>query len=227
MNRRFTSGSLLAALVLTTSPWMPAHATENPYDSVGVSHNVYVACLMDNGGDDWAVLLRRVVDDCGFKPGIPTEDFVERYTRLIEADPSLSVSKRMQPYRTSYTKYQFSFFERIDQVLTVARNEREADKMLADLESEAVEHLSLRSEAEQSIFAALSTARHSLKYWSRESERQGGVTLTQGPKPWVKVLAVVGADLVGAGLGTLIGGPLVGGPVGAASSAGTATVLKD
>lgn len=199
----------------------------NPLDNVGVEHNVYLACLMRDGSDQSVSPLQRVVEECGFKPETSTEDFVATYSPLVEADPYLTVVERMSPYRDSYTDYQFSFFERIDDVLAGATSQEEADAMFARLESEAIQNLSTSTRAEQSIFAALSTARHSLKYWTQPGALPPDETAQKKLKWWVKVLVVVGADLVGAAGGMLIGGPPVAGAVGAGCSGGTATVIKD
>lgn len=197
----------------------------NPLDSVGTEHNVYLGCLMRNGGDPNKSPLQRVVEECGFDPGTSTDEFVERYSSLVGADPYLTVVERMARYREAYTDYQFSYFERIDEILASAENQAEADAAFAQLEKEAAERLTTKTAAEQSIFAALSTARHSLDYWVKAipHDEEGQKRL----RWWVKVLVVVGADLLGAAGGTLIGGPVVGAATGGASSTGAATVLRD
>jgi hypothetical protein len=199
-------------------------ADGNPLDRVGIEHNVYLGCLMRNGGDTSGSQLQRVVEECGFKPDTSTDEFAARYSSLVETDPFKTVAERMGPYRDSYTDYQFSFFERIDRVIATAQDQAEADAMFAQLEKEASARLTTDTAAEQSIFAALSTARHSLEYWS--SQPAGSQASAQKLRWWVKVLAVVGADLLGAAGGTLIGGPVVGAATGSASSAGAAAVLK-
>ncbi len=200
----------------------------NPLDSVGIQHNVYLGCLMNNGGDPSVSPLQRVVEECGFDPGTGIEEFVATYSSLVEADPYLTVAERMEPYREAYTDYQFSYFHRIDEVIAVAEDQARADAMFAQLESEAIEQLTTETAAEQSIFAALSTARHSLEYWAEHMPREEGAQFAQKKlKWWVKVLVVVGADLLGAAGGTLIGGPVVGAATGGASSTGAATVIKD
>lgn len=204
---------------------LSSEASGNPLDSVGIQHNVYLGCLMNNGGDPSVSPLQRVVEECGFDPGTGTEEFVARYSSLIEADPYLTVAERMAPYRESYTDYQFSYFERIDEVIAVAEDQARADAMFAALEDEAIQQLTTETAAERSVFAALSTARHSLAYWSQNMPREEAAQ--KKLKWWVKVLVVVGADLLGAAGGTLIGGPVVGAATGGASSTGAATVIKD
>lgn len=220
----------LATLVPTVSAWTPAFACGNPLESVGIEHNVYLGCLMRDGGDTSVSQLQRVVEECGFDPGTSTEEFVDRYSPLVEVDPYLTVAQRMRPYQDSYTSYQFSYFTRIDQVIAAARSAAEADAEFARLETEAIERLSTSTAAEQSIFAALSTARHSLQYWVKAT---GTTELAQKARSeqklgkfW-KVLIVVGADLAGAAGGTLIGGPIVGAAAASGSSGGAAVVLRD
>ena len=230
-----TAALTLAVLVLTG---MPAFAGGgNPLDSVGVEHNVYLACLMRDGGDPNVSPLQRVVEECGFDPGTSTEEFVATYAPLVEADPYQTVAERMSRYKEAYTSYQLSYFTRIDQVIAKAQSAAAADAMFAQLEAEAIARLTTRTVAEQSIFAALSVARHSLRYWSQATGITGGAVqkvkpggklnqkLGQLGKIW-KVLIVVGADLAGAAGGTLIGGPVVGAAAAGGSSAGAATVLN-
>lgn len=233
--RALTAAFTLAVLVLTGTPASAGGC--NPLDSVGAEHNVYLDCLMRNGGDPNISPLQRVVEECGFDPGTSTEKFVATYSPLVEADPRQTVAERMSPYREAYTSYQFSYFTRIDQVIVKAQNAAAADAMFARLETEAIARLTTRTAAEQSIFAALSVARHSLQYWSQVTGTTGVAGQTAMPgrkldqklgelgKIW-KVLIVVGADLVGAAGGTLIGGPLVGAAAAGGSSAGAASVLN-
>lgn len=217
----------------TRTPAVPerlalAEESSNPLDSVGIQHNVYLGCLMNNGGDPSVSPLQRVVEECGFDPETGVEEFVATYSPLVEADPYLTVAERMAPYREAYTDYQFSYFDRIDEVIAVAEDQARADAMFAELENEAIQNLTTETAAEQSVFAALSTARHSLAYWSENMPREEGAKYAAKKlKWWVKVLVVVGADLLGAAGGTLIGGPVVGAAAGSGSSAGTAAVIKD
>jgi hypothetical protein len=199
----------------------------NPLDNIGVEHNVYLACLMREGSDQSVSPLRRLVEECGYNPGTSTDEFVATYSSVVEADPYLTVAERMSPYKGSYSPYEFSFFERIDQALASATNEAEADALFAKLEEEAIQNLSTSTTAEQTIFAALSTARHSLKYWTQPGALPPDETAEKKLKWWVKVLVVVGADLAGAAGGLWIGGPVGAGAVGAGASNGTATVIKD
>lgn len=219
---------------------MPAYAGGgNPLDSVGVEHNVYLGCLMRAGSDPNVPLLQRVVEECGFDPGTSTEEFVATYSPLVEADSDQTVVERMSPYREIYTSYQFSYFTRIDQVIAKAQSAAAADAMFAQLEAEAIARLTTRTVAEQSIFAALSTARHSLQYWTQTTGITGvavqkgkpggklGQKLGKLGKFW-QVLIVVGADLAGvAGTLALTGGTgaAAAGVVGAACSGGAADVL--
>lgn len=232
--RVLTAVLTLAVLVLTG---MPAFAGGgNPLDSVGVEHNVYLGCLMRNGGDPNVSPLQRLVEECGFDPGTSTEEFVATYSPLVDVDPYQTVAERMSPYREAYTSYQLSYFTRIDQVIANAQSAAAADAMFAQLETEAIARLTTRTAAERSIFAALSVARHSLRYWSQATGTTGLAVQMAKPGPrqklgklgkiW-KVLIVVGADLAGAAGGTLIGGPVVGAAAAGGSSAGAATVLRD
>lgn len=205
----------------------PALAQGNPLDRVGIEHNVYLACLVHNGATEGVEPLVAVVEICGFRPGTSTEEFVARYAAFAQVDPYAGVAQNLAPYRDAYNDQQFAYFEQIDRVLRMATDEAGADAAFARLEASAVAQLRSGSPADQSVLAALSTARHSLRYWSATVATAGGRTgaAKSSKRRFWDVLMVVGADLLGAAGGTLIGGPVLGGVIGAASSAGAADVL--
>ncbi len=191
--------SMLAASLATTT----ASAKENPMDSVGVAHNLYLECLALSQNPSISP-LRRIVEECGFDPGTSTDEFVEKYQSMIEMDPQLSLEKRLAEHRDSYTAYQFSFFTRIDAIASVAKDQADADARFAKLESEAISRLSTADPADRSVLSALSTARHSLRYWSAQEEKTGNVAVARWR--WWKVLIIVCADAGGVAIGGLGGG---------------------
>lgn len=207
-----------------------AAAAENPEERVGMAHNVYLDCLMRAGGGTTDAALRMVVERCGFDPGMPVDEFVAYYTKLLDENPLLGVAQRMAPYRDLYTDDEFAYFERIDRIFASAATAAEADRALAGLEQEAVARYAGRDDAEASLLALLSTARYSLAYWSAPGampQTAGGGFQTAKLKWWHKVLIVVGADAAGAGIGLLFGGPVGAGAVGAGASTGVGTAIKD
>lgn len=220
----------VAGLALALSMSLDARAADNPQQRVGIEHNLYLACLMDAGGGSTEVALRNLIEKCGYDPGIPAEEFVAFYTRELNLDPFLSVEKRMQPYRSTYTEEQFSYFRRVDQVFATSTGPAEADRALAALEQEAVARFSGKTSGEASLLALLSTARHSLAYWSAPGaplQMQSGQVGTRKLKWWQKVLIVIGADCVGAGIGFVIGGPIGAGAIGAGASTGAGSAIAN
>ena len=207
-----------------------ARALSNPQQQVGIDHNLYLDCLMRSGGGTTDAALRALVERCGFKPEMPTEEFVAYYAKLLEADPLLGVAGRVAPYRALYTEDEFAYFDRIDQALSQAASPAEADRALAALEQEAVKRYAGRTDAESSLLATLSVSRYSLAYWSASGaipQQTSGEIGTRKLKWWQKVLVVVAADAAGAGIGFLFGGPVGAGAVGAGASTGTGTAIKD
>lgn len=229
MKANLLSWSILG-VALACATASDASAAENPQQRVGIEHNVYLDCLMRSGGGTLETALRAVVERCGFDPGTSVDTFVATYTRLLDAEPYLDVTQRMTPYRDLYTDAQFEYFARIDAALASAATAAEADRALAALEQEAVARFPGRDAAEASLLALLSTARHSLAYWSASGampQSAGGGFGTAKLKWWHKVLIVVGADAAGAGIGLLFGGPVGAGAVGAGASTGVGTAIKD
>lgn len=223
MNPMLKMAAMLALALPMLSPEAKA-ATSNPMESVGVEHNVYLACLTRPGTDPSVSALRRVVEECGFRPGMSTDDFEAKYAAFIAMDSTQSIVARMDPYRASYSRYQFSFFERVDQLFASVVTAKDADAGLARLEQEAIGRLTSGSRADQSVLAMLSTARHSLAFWTSTTGVYGEATAKSATRAklkinWGRVLEVCAADLIAGGLGTLIGGPVLGGGLGAAASA--------
>ena len=217
-------------LALLCGATSQAAAAENPQERVGMAHNVYLDCLMRAGGGATDTALRMVVERCGFDLGMPVDEFVAYYTKLLDENPFLGVAQRMAPYRDLYTEDEFAYFERIDRIFASAATAAEADRALAGLEQEAVARYAGRDDAEASLLALLSTARYSLAYWSASGampQTAGGGFQTAKLKWWHKVLIVVGADAAGAGIGLLFGGPVGAGAVGAGASTGVGTAIKD
>jgi hypothetical protein len=200
--------ALLGASLASTT----AAAAGNPMDSVGVAHNLYLECL-SLSKDPGVSPLRRIVEECGFDPGMSTDEFVEKYQAFIELDPGIPLLKKMTEYKSSYSEYQFTFFIRMDEIFAVAKNQADADARFAKLESEAVAKLGTNDPGDRSVLSALSTARHSLRYWSAQDATTGSMTAARWPK-WVRVLTIVAADAAGVALAGL------GGGAGASSMAG-------
>lgn len=202
-----------ALVLIVGAVCAPAFAASNPMDALGQAHNLYLACI-ETSGDPADSPLRRVVEKCGYEPGMSVDDYVARYEAVIKTDPQLTVAERLMPYRSNYTPYQFSFFTRIDDILGSARDGAEADSRLARLEAEAIGALSTKNDGDRSVLTALSTSRHSLAYWSAAipDDPKGQMVALKWPK-WVRALIVVGAD---------VGGVVLAGPAGGAAGSSMA-----
>ena len=195
--------SMLAASFATTT----ASASENPVDEAGIQHNMYLGCLQSTGesADDSLV---RLVEKCGFDPGMPLDEFVKTYQPVIEMDPTLLLSEKMSPYRERFSAYEFSFYERIDDVVMSAGDTKQADAMLAAIESEAIAKLDHKTDNGANILGTLSVARHSLRYWSAYSVARGDESATGNTASrmrWWKWLLVAAADAAGFALTEDIG----------------------
>jgi hypothetical protein len=221
-----TLGGLACVLSQT-----PAQAQTNPLDRVGIEHNVYLGCVMHIGATEGLEPLVALVEICGYNPGMSTDEFVQRYAAFAQVDVYAGPVQGMMPYRAEFTDQQFAYFERIEHILATATDAVGGDTALAREEASAVAQLRSGSRADQSVLAALSTARHSLRFWNAREQARAKRTRDDGSaqtklRPFWAVMLVVGADLLGAAGGTLIGGPAAGAIIGAASSGGAADVLS-
>lgn len=205
--------SLLATVLLSCTA-LPAFAAENPMDHFGVQHNLYLRCLHDIGAnvDNSLALL---VDKCGYDPGVSREKFIEGAQPIIEMDPTLPLAERLAPFRSRYTAYEFSFYERIDGVVRKAQSLEEAEVMFAELEREALANLDAKRSSGANVLAGLSIARHSLRYWTEYAAR--GETASRKRKWWHWVVIVV-ADVAGG----VAAAETVVGAIGAAAGASEA-----
>jgi hypothetical protein len=193
----------LLALACSGYAAAPANAADNPMDYIGIAHNIYLDCLEKSESQSVSPLIR-IVEECGFDAGMSTDELVKRYQGMIEMDPRLPITQRMAPYRDQYTRYQFSFFERIEKIAAISRSLSEADAMFAKLEDEAIAHLSVKNAADRSVLATLSTVRYSIRYWST-ANLSGGSETARWPK-WIRVVTLALVDGAGVAIGGLPGG---------------------
>lgn len=219
---RRRAAALASSLLLVSAS---AFAAGNPMEDVGRMHNVYLDCLVSRGVTNDASMLRRVVDECGYRPeGGDTDAFVKRYASMLPVDLSLTVTDRMRAYREQFSDYEFSFFARIDDIIATAETREDAANRLIALEDEAVAKLDPSSTGGKAVLSGLSVALYSLEYWSAyyatqaAAERRTDVVAAR-PKWWVRVLVTVGADLAGGA---------VGGPgLGAVTSGGALAAMRE
>lgn len=183
-----------------------AAASVNPMDHAGVGHNQYLDCLMQVGApaDD---ALRVVVEKCGFDAGMDTEAFVALYKPVVELDPNLTLSKKMSVFRDKFTSEEFSYFERIDQVVQGADTPETADKLYAALEQEAIAKLDPRSAGAANVLGTLSVVRHSTAYWAAFARKHDAVESGTTAKKlrWWKWLIIGAVDAAGYALTENIG----------------------
>lgn len=200
----------IAALSLIA--WVsPARAAENPLEHVGIQHNAYLACVMEQDTTQGTSPLRTLVERCGFDAGMSADELVRKYDFMVGAHVGVGVAEGASPYREYFSDYEFSFVTRMDAILSLDADKATTDSLLAALEDEAVSRLNAGTRSGQALLASISTARHSVNYWAEHAE--GGDV--EQRFPW----DIVGADLLGALGGTLIGGPIMGTAIGVACSA--------
>jgi hypothetical protein len=211
MNTILKSSAMAVAMLVAGLGSAAVSAAENPMDVVGSQHNHYLDCLQRSKDPSVSPLIR-LVEECGFDPGVTTADFVKKYHSLFDMDPSEPLSKQMSPYRENYSDYEFSFFERIDQVVESAKDPAQADAMFADLENEAIERLDPKSRAGASILGGLSVARHSLAYWTTSGKETGQVFAARWPR-WIRKLVIIASDIAGAVIATELGAGAIAGTV--------------
>lgn len=192
----------ITAIALSAFGGAPVSAAENPMDDVGLQHNMYLECLQSTGGsvED---SLRRLVEKCGYAQSMPLDEFVKTYQPVIELDPGLTLVEKMASEQSRFTKYEFSFFSRIDDVVATAADPDQADAMFAKLEQEAIATLDPRTRNGANILGSLSTARHSLRYWVKHGA--GADPVATGKMRWWKWLLVAAADAAGYALTENIG----------------------
>ena len=195
MKLRTTLSLCLLAVVLGTAPLPSAQAAGNPVEEVGANHNLAVDCLMRDKGPADATAFERVVTVCGYDPGMPVDEFVERNKPLLELDYQQPIAKHMEAFRDSYKAEEFAYFAKLDNVLETSEDAKIADDRLAKLEAEAVAKLDARSESGRSVLGALSTARHSLAYWQNHQTDVGAAGIWT-PWRW-RLFWVVRADIIG------------------------------
>lgn len=153
------AGSLAAAQV--------AFAQANPLDVVGAQRDRTVDCLMTGKAPTDAEAFAFLARNCGDGPGMPVDAFVEANKALTALDYDAPLAVHAEHFRGQYSAAEFAYFGRIDAVFASAKDEMHAAELLTALEAEAVATLDARSASGRSVLGMLSTARHSLAYWSR------------------------------------------------------------
>jgi hypothetical protein len=213
----FTLASLATISMFTVAP---AHASENPMDHVGQAHNLYLDCLETSKNQSDSP-LQRLVAECGVDAEMPVEDFVKKYQFILEIDPELTVAKRMQPYRKSYTDREFAYFHKLDMIFQTTLSPADVDARLAKLEAEAIAELNPKSHAGANILGGLSTARHSLHYWT-----QGSYAGSSRRGFW-RWLAIVATDAVAGLIATEIGLGALSQPLSSAASSAVRDLIDN
>jgi hypothetical protein len=201
-------GFIILLSIAATTPI--TFAADNPMERIGIDHNRYLDCAMRSSTSASESPLRVIVDRCGFDAGMDADALEAQYGFMVDMHVGVSVLEGAEHYRGYFSQEEHSYISRIDMILKLDLGEAETYAMLEVLESEAIAELNSDSRTGQAILAALSTARHSLRFWAASG--RGG---TGGARfPW----NIVGADLLGALGGTLIGGPVMGTALGVACS---------
>lgn len=205
---------VLCAGALVAGAASAQDGSDNPMAFVGEQHNGMLACLVVEHTDAKVSPFETLVTRCGFKAGMPTEEFVATYSPYIPKDMLAPMTEQMRPYRAYFNDKQYGFIEQMERILST-QEPREAAVSLARLEKEAVATLG-RDRSDLAVLAGLSTARSSTCIWG-----DGGCTPTW-PWPWprpkprwpeaamqarIPWWVVASVDAVGAMVGGILAGP--------------------
>ncbi len=204
MNTILKSSAMAVAMLVAGLGSMSASAAENPMESVGIEHNLYLECL-SLSKDQSESPLKRLVEECGYDPGMQTEEFVKKYHDLVNVDPETTLADRLATSSIKYTEYERSFFYRIDAVVATASSLEDANAKFAKLEQEAVENISPKTTGGRSVLATFSTLRHSLDYWSKAEAGSADTQSFQRRPWWIKLIVAVVDAYVTAEAGSGIG----------------------
>lgn len=218
------------ALALAAGFGSPAWAA-NPMDQVGIEHNAYLGCLMADEGK--MPSLQRLVERCGYRPDGSVDDFIKTYQPFMPTSTSASYRERLAPYRGQFTSAEYAFVDRIDAALSPTAQSPEAiDEQLAKLEAEALAQLGDKSTGARAILGSLSTARHSLAFWTPYySDREPDEVAARWPK-WIRVVVRVVATVVAdaataAAVGAFPATAPAAGPAAGAASGAVSGALQD
>jgi len=168
----------------------------NPMNYVGEQHNAYLACLQKVNADGKSNPLEALVDQCGFKPEQPADEFIQEYTELMPENLLAPLSQMLAPHRKAFNDRQYSVALEIERVLSTQSPEQAA-RSLADLENKAVQSLG-RETADLAVLSGVATARHSLIFWTQSPPQARA-------KWWQVVLADVAGGIVGGVFGGGVG----------------------
>ncbi|XQA77526.1 hypothetical protein ACM9W9_17280 [Xanthomonas sacchari] len=195
------------ALLVGSVVGAPALAAENPVDQAGIQHNMYLGCLIDlNATAEDALTL--LVKKCGYAPGVPLERFVATQQPIVDGvDPTRPMTENLAGLRQQLSAYEYSFIERMDQIVQNAEDFDAAALQFEELEREGIARLDPKSKNGALVLGALSVARHSTQYWSKYAAEHGestagGATSKKGFWKW---FATIGSDVVGYALSSNIG----------------------
>lgn len=194
--KRFTTiAALMAAFSLSAA-------------QLGQQHNKHLDCLRradPSGGASATETLRMLVDRCGFRPGMPTRQFVAQYARLIPREiisgAPINLSAVARQHAQSFTREHFSVLNRIQNVIET-KTLKEASRTLGRMHAHAKSQFRSRSQADTAVLAALDIGASSARYWDRERDGSGG---HQRAKWWQVVLGDVAGGIVGGVFGGGVG----------------------
>ncbi|MBN7137641.1 hypothetical protein A7A76_23360 [Lysobacter enzymogenes] len=224
---RLVASATLALALAAAGFSSSAAAAGNPLDNVGVEHNAYLGCLMADASQPPSLQL--LVTRCGYRPQGSLDDFIQTFQPYMPTNPNLSYSQRIEPYRGQFSAAEYAFVKRIEAALSPqAQSPEEIDRALAALEAQALAQLGDKSPGARGILASLSTARHSLQFWTPyyiDRLEDSHAKLPKWLRVVIKVVATVATDAaVGAVLGS---NPVTAPAAGPAAGAASGIVAKE
>lgn len=197
--RRTLTAAAAAVLALAGTG---AQAAGNPYEYVGEQHNIILACILENDPYGKMDPFYTIIDICLFDAGMSSKEFSAQYTPLMPADLTVSLDEMLKPYRESFNDTQYAFLSETERILST-QDPKQAAVSLDELETKAVETLSGKEPGDVAVLAGLSTARHSLQFWTGATTSPVRQSMSQAKAKWWQVVL---ADVAGGIVGGVFGG---------------------
>ncbi|MBW8807340.1 hypothetical protein [Lysobacter capsici] len=194
------------ALMLASIMGSQAYA-QNPADASGLATATYLSCLLDHKATTPRAAARALVEQCGYKPDQPVDEFVDQAVAQIPKDPLAPITQQLAPLRDLYSDEQYAYFEQLDEILAGSASFDEMSNRLAGLEQQALTELG-RSDRDLNVLGSISAARYTFEFI--RTYQGTGVVAKGFWRDLRRVGELVAAVAVGFAIAGPIGGALAG-----------------
>jgi len=209
----------------------------NPYDSIGIIHNIILSKVMDNANSSYTISdyynSTKVQLDLYYPEQIPKDFFTESDVLSILDDRDNYYSNVVNDLDLDNVVK-----EELSNILNIIKNFGEGNiddynylkEEIISYENSIINNTTINSENKQYILSFSSIARHSSYFWVMDAPPTQTVL---GKNRWWKFIVVIGADVIGAAGGAALGsvggvvGTGVGVMVGTTLASGGAAALVD